>query len=247
MCTPPQTSSADRVVRTSRGPPDRRTAAWISENSLMPNLRGGRTVLVNFAVAALPHKASVGIHVAPQRARRQYVRLHQDLRVFNGDVVQDGIALAREFLDDVHPIGVEEPAAPQPSRIDERDGVEHQRVALPASDGAPQVRDIELRFLGVGAAIGWDYPVLAVSAPRIASKVEKVHIFLRLVDASRWALPRDSQRLAGHDRVVLVGPHVELLNLVPVLRLVEWTIQIAKPRGRVELEVFSLIGLAVAT
>ena len=93
------------------------------------------------------------------------------------------------------------------------------------------------------AAIGRDHAVLAISAPGIASKIEKGNIPIRLVDASGWALPRDSQRLAGHNRVILVRPHVELLNFVPVLRLVQWTIQIAEPRGRVELKIFRLIGL----
>ena len=36
-------------------------------------------------------------------------------------------------------------------------------------------------------------------------------------DAPGRALPRDSQWLAGHDRIFLVGPHVELLNFAPVL------------------------------
>ena len=96
------------------------------------------------------------------------------------------------------------------------------------------------------AAIGRDDAILAVSAPGIAARIEKGDVVLRLEDAPGWALPRHSQRLAGHDRVVLVRPHVELLNLVPVLRLVQWTIQIAEPRGRVELEIFSLIDTPVA-
>src|SRR5881628_139743 len=146
----------------------------------------------------------------------------------------------------MHLIGVEETAAPQPCRIDESDGVEHERVAVPASHGIPQIRDIERRLWGVRAAIGRDHAILAVSAPSIASKIEKGNIRIRLVDSCWWALPRDSQRLAGHDRVKLVRPHVELLNFVPVLRLVQRTIQLAEPRGRVEFEIFSLIGCPVA-
>ena len=64
--------------------------------------------------------------------------------------------------------------------------------------------------------------------------------FVRLEDAPGRALPRNAQRLAGHDRILLVRPHVELLDLVPVLGLVERTIR-PEPRGRVELEVLGLI------
>src|SRR5437667_415792 len=210
---------------------------------LVPNLRDGRTVLVNLAVASLSQQARVGIRVAAYRSRRQHPRLHEHLRVFDRDVVQDCIALTRESLYDMHLIGVEETAPPQPCRIDESDGVEHERVALPPSHGISQIRNIERGLCVVRAAIGRDHAILAVSAAGIASKIEKGNIPIRLVDASGRALPRDSQRLTGHNRVILVRPHVELLNFVPVLRLLQWTIQIAEPRGRVELKIFSLIGL----
>src|SRR4029450_12032918 len=91
-----------------------------------------------------------------------------------------------------------------------------------------------------------DDAILAVTAASVAAKIEEGNVVLRLVDAPGWALPRDSQRLAGHHRVVLVRPHVELLNLVPVLRLVQRTIQLAEPRRRVELEIFRLIDAPVA-
>src|SRR5438128_3861166 len=38
--------------------------------------------------------------------------------------------------------------------------------------------------------------------PGIAPHIEKGDVVLRLVDASGWALSRDSERLAGHDRVI---------------------------------------------
>src|SRR5206468_9384460 len=125
---------------------------------------------------------------------------------------------------DVHPTGVEVTAAPQPRRIDERDSVEHERVTLPMAHRVPKIRHVKLRVWPVLAAVGRDDAKLAVSATRIAAGIDKDNVVLRLDDASRRALPRDSQRLAGHDRVVLVRPHVELLNFVPVLRLVQWTI-----------------------
>src|SRR5262249_44238625 len=61
---------------------------------------------------------------------------------------------------------------------------------------------------------------------------------------SGWALPRNSQGLTGHDRVIFVRPHVELLNLVPELRLVYRTTHIAEPRRRVKLEIVGLIVLS---
>src|SRR4029453_17494834 len=93
------------------------------------------------------------------------------------------------------------------------------------------------------AFIGRNHTILAVSASGIASLIEKDHIFIGLNDASGWALPWDSQRLAGHDRVILIRPHVEFLNLVPVLWLVHRTADVAEPRGRVELKIVRLIVL----
>src|SRR5580658_285929 len=96
------------------------------------------------------------------------------------------------------------------------------------------------------AAVGRDHVKLSVSASCIASGIEEGNVVVRLEYAARRALPRDSQGLAGHHRVILVGPHVELLNFVPKRRLVDWTAQIAEPRRRVEFKIFGLIGLAVA-
>src|SRR5262249_41769583 len=130
---------------------------------------------------------------------------------------------------DMHPIGVEEAAASEPCRVDERDGVEHERVAVPASHSIAQICDVELRVFSMRAAVGGDDAVLAVSATRIASRIDEGHVFICLVDTSRCSLAWHSQRLAGHDRVVLVRPHVELLHLVPVLRLVYRPTEVAEP------------------
>src|SRR5579871_3148558 len=92
-------------------------------------------------------------------------------------------------------------------------------------------------------AIGWNDAILAVSASGIASGIDEGDIAIGLVDASRRTLSRDSQRLAGHDGVILVGPHVELLNLIPKLRLVHGATQIAETRGRIQLEIEGLIVL----
>src|SRR5262249_59198418 len=130
-------------------------------------------------------------------------------------------------------------------RSDEPDRVNDERVALPASHRMPQVRDIKLCVCTALAVIGWDDAIFAISAAGIAPLIDERDVILRLVDASGRALPRNSQGLAGHDRIVLVRPHVELLNFVPVLRFVQWTTPLSEPRRRVELEIFSLIGSAV--
>src|SRR5215472_91087 len=212
----------------------------------MPNLRGDAVRFVHFAVASLCQKSRVGIGITPDYACRQHPWLDQYSRVFNRDVVQDHVALTREFLHDMHLLGVEETAAPKPGRIDERDGIEHQCVAFPTADGVSQIRRLD-RFLGIMlAVIGRDDAILAVSAACIASLIEKDHVIIRLYDPPRWALARYTKRLTGHDRVVLVRPHVEFLNLVPVLWLIHWTIHVAEPRRRVELKIVGLIVLPVA-
>ena len=101
-----------------------------------------------------------------------------------------------------------------------RDGVEDERVALPLPHGIPQIGQLELRLSGALAAIGRDYSETRGIRPRHRRPIDKGHVVLRLEDAPGWALPRHSQRLAGHHRTLLVRPHVELLNFVPVLRLV---------------------------
>src|SRR5439155_17278453 len=100
---------------------------------LVSNLCGDRFGLVDLAVAPLTDQARIRIRVAPYRSCREHPRLHQDLRIFDRHVVQERLALTRELLHDMHLVGVEEAAAPDPGGVDERNGVEHESVALPAS------------------------------------------------------------------------------------------------------------------
>ncbi len=60
-------------------------------------------------------------------------------------------------------------------------------------------------------------------------------------DSRRRSLPRNSEREAGHDRVVFVRPLVELDDLVPVLGLVQ-RLTLIEPRCRHEHPVLALIG-----
>src|SRR5690606_40781379 len=104
----------------------------------------------------------------------------------------------------------------------------------------PEVRQLDL--LGVVlAAVGRDDAVLAVSAAGVAAEINEGDVVRRLVNAARRPLAWDAERLTGHDRVIPVGPHVEFLNLVPVLRLIRGTTRVTEARGRVELEVVRLV------
>src|SRR5207249_11483961 len=85
-----------------------------------------------------------------------------------------------------------------------------------------------------------------VYAAGIAAGIDKGHVLVGLEDAPGRTLARNTQRLARHDGVILVRPHVELLHFVPELRLVDRTAQVAEPRGRVELEIISLIDCPAA-
>src|SRR5579864_1831937 len=100
---------------------------------LVPDLGRSIPQLGNGAVASLCDKPRVRIGVARHHSSRQHPRLHENLGVFDGDVVQEYIALAPESLYNMHVAGVEETATPEPCRIGEPDGVENQRVAFPAS------------------------------------------------------------------------------------------------------------------
>src|SRR6185503_4975846 len=129
----------------------------------------------------------------------------------------------------MHVAGVKVPAAPDPCRVDEADGVEHERVALPVPHCVAEVLGRVSCVWAVLTSISRDHTKFRVSATRIGKlPVEESNVVLRLEDAPRRALTRNAQRLAGHDRIFLVGPHVELLNLVPELRLVERTTQHAE-------------------
>src|SRR5207253_7483134 len=182
---------------------------------LVPNLGGDVLQLVHLAVTSLWQKSRIGIRVEPQRSRRHHPRLDERFGIFDGDFVANLIALMRQALHYVHLIGMEETAARQPGAVDERNGVEHQRVTLPAPYGVSHIRTLDGLLRIVLAAVGRNDAVFPVSAAAIGiSRVEKDNVVSRLDDASRRAVPRNTQRLAGHNRIFFVRPHVELLNLV---------------------------------
>ena len=87
-----------------------------------------------------------------------------------------------------------------------------------------------------------DHAVLRVPARAIdAAPVEHRDVGVGVEDSRRWPLPRNTEREAGHDRVVSVGPLIELDHLVPVLGLVDRHAHI-EPCCRHEHPVSALVG-----
>src|SRR5688572_12243648 len=210
--------------------PHRTMLTWvhffICDSSLMTNLcRCTPGLEFGLAVAAFTDRPpGIRRRVAPEDSCRHHQRLHQHFRILERQVVEDGVAFTPELLHDVHLLGVEVPAAPDPGRVDEADGVEHERIAVPLSHRVAEVLRRELRVLAVLAAVGGNNAELRHSSARIRKlSVEERDVVARLENAPRRPLAGETQRLARHHRIFLVGPHVELLDLVPVLRFVEQT------------------------
>src|SRR6185295_8823036 len=107
---------------------------------------------------------------------------------------------------------------------------------FPVSDRVAQILGLTRRPCVALAAVGRNDPVFAVAAAGIAAEINERDVLVGLVDPARRSLSRDAERLAGHHGVILVRPNVELLNLVPVLRLVNGAAGVAEPRWGVELE-----------
>ena len=98
-------------------------------------------------------------------------------------------------------------AASNPRRVDEADRLDDERVAFPASNAYPHIRQLEVRIFGLLAAVDRDDAVLAVSTARIATLIEEGDVGIRLPDAPRRAAstmnsslvrPRISMRLSTH-------------------------------------------------
>ena len=75
------------------------------------------------------------------------------------------------------------------------------------------------------------YSVVSATVIGIRS-IEEDDVSIGLDDPPRRAVPWESQRLARHDRIVLVRPLIEFLNLVPELGFVNGLTEHPKPRGR---------------
>src|SRR5207344_2218474 len=116
---------------------------------------------------------------------------------------------------------VEEAPSSEPRRIDEINGVDDERIPLPGAYAVSVVRGQALRPRVPLATVRGDVAKLRGPAAVISIRsIEEDDVFILLDDPPGCAMPRESQRLAGHDRIVLVRPLIEFLNLVPELRLV---------------------------
>src|SRR5262249_4816859 len=101
-----------------------------------------------------------------------------------------------------------------------------------APDGISHVGGLDRLLWVVFAVVGWNHTKFPVSAAVIARRIEHRDVVRRLVDSAGRTGPRQSHRLARHDRIVLVRPLIEFLNLVPKLGFVGWETKLPKPRGR---------------
>src|SRR5215472_3010670 len=195
----------------------------------MPKLRRDVPLFVHFAKRALMLYCWRTL-ARPQNFVRHHPWLDEHVGILDSHLVKNFIALPGQLLDDMQVGGMEEAAASEPRRIDEVGGIDHQRVALPFTDRKPEV--IGFDRVGARTAVGRDVAVFVVSAAVIGILIIEEDDVSRGLDNARWrALPRDPQRLTGHDWIVLVRPLIEFLNLVPKLGFVNGTTR-PKPRGR---------------
>src|ERR1700722_13646128 len=166
----------------------------------------------------------------PQNPVRHHPWLDKVVRILDGHLVNNFITLPSQLLNDVQVGGVKQAAASEPSGVVEVGGIDHQRVALPFTDRKPVVIIFD-RFLAL-SAVGRDVAVFEFSAAVIATaSIEEDDVSWRLDNAVRGALPREPQRLTGHNWIVLVRPLIEFLSLVPKLGFVHRMAR-PKPRGR---------------
>src|SRR5690606_31960083 len=104
---------------------------------------------------------------------------------------------------------------------------------FPGSYALPIERSEVRSELAPIPTIGRNVAILVVAAAVIGiDRIEEDDVHIGLEDPARSAVPRKSQRLTGHDGVVLVRPHIEFLDLVPELGLVHRVTKYPKPRRR---------------
>src|SRR5947207_12233270 len=107
---------------------------------------------------------------------------------------------------------------------------------------APEVHILCLHRI-VLPAIGRDDSIFRIARAAAATRVQEDDVAGGLQDARGRAGAWDAERLALEDRVVLVGPHIEFLDLVPELWLVDGPVHVGACG---ELAVFRLVGVLAA-
>ena len=97
----------------------------------------------------------------------------------------------------------------------------------------PIVGGLDRLLWVVLAVVGWNHAKFPVSASVIARRIQHGNVVRRLEDAAGRALPRNPHRLARHDRIFLVRPLIEFLNLVPELGFVNGTTRTPNREGEI--------------
>src|SRR5688572_27496732 len=100
----------------------------------------------------------VDLRIQPDAPRVEDPRLQQDVRVFDGDVVDEDVAFAAELLDHAHVVRVKQATPRQPRGVIEAHRVDDQRLAFPPSDEVPPERDVVRQIRIVLAAVDRDDP-----------------------------------------------------------------------------------------
>jgi hypothetical protein len=114
-----------------------------------------------------------------------------------------------------------EASSSKPRRVDERRGVDDERIAFPFPDAVPVVRCDDRRLSVARASVRGDVPEFRVTATVVGVlAIEHEEVFIGLDHPEGRALSWESQRLARHHWIVLVRPLIEFLNLVPELGFV---------------------------
>src|SRR5690606_9874718 len=219
----------------------RRPALVTAYPSLVTKLGDDVALFVVLAVAALDAEQAAALADERHHQRLLPPRLQQHLGILDDHLVEHLVALAREALDDPHVPGVEDAAAREPGRRLEADRLDHERVAFPVAErmaGVLRLQDLPRVEL---AAVRRDDAEIRITAAAVAAAaVDQRDVFLGVEDTARRTLTRNAHRLARHDRVIAVRPHVEVDDLVPVLRPVDRPVG-PEARCRFELEVDRLI------
>src|ERR1700674_3164110 len=96
----------------------------------------------------------------------------------------------------------------------------------------------------VRAAVGRNDPEVFRLSPCPARCVEKDHLVGCLHDLGGWPHAWDAIRLALEERVLGIRISIQVLNLIPVFRLIDWPVRIESPS---ELAIYCLVRLIVTT
>lgn len=153
-------------------------------------------------------------------------RRGENFRIFHRDLIQNGVAVAREALGDFHLVAVEVAVLAKPGIFAEVDGLDHQRVAFPMANGIAVIRRIETR--AVRTSIDGNH---AVAIARHVF-VEENHVTLGLHDLTRRSDARHARLAAVKDEIRLAFVVAQVFYFVEKLRLVRRRGRLVGARAR---------------